>query len=110
MCAIKRHVQTTEEITHLINYTSTQPNTNIWYHKRRIILQTHSNGLYISIPKVCSRTEGNFFLSDKTLDPENYKHNGAIHVIAKILKNVMVYVAETETGAAYVSSKEALPI
>ena len=36
--------------------------------------------------------------------------NGPIHVISKIIKNVMSSAAEAEIGAGYINAREALPI
>ena len=78
-----------ESIIHLLNYSETHPNTKIRHPNSIIIPQIHRNGLYLSASKSCIHVGGNFYQSDKTLDPTNRKLNGAIHVIERILKNVM---------------------
>ena len=47
---------------------------------------------------------------EKTLDPANCKHNGPIHIIKKILKNIMGSATNSEIRATYVNYQEAVHI
>jgi len=49
---------------------------------------------------------GYFYLGNK----DHNLHNGAILVLAKIIKNVMSSAAEAETGALFMNAQEAIPI
>ena len=96
----------TEAITHLLNYAATHPKKYICYHKNIMILHIHINVLYLSALKKHIHAGGHLFFSDNTLKTANYKHNGPIHIIAKILKNVIGSAAEAEIGPTYVNTLE----
>ena len=78
-----------DAITQLLNYAATHPNATICYHKSDKVLHIHSDGSYLSAPKAISRSRGHFFLSSHSPDPAKCTINGSIHVIAKILRNIM---------------------
>ena len=75
-----------------------------------MLLHIHSDGSYLSAPKAWSRAGGHYFLTNKHRDPSTCMHNGAIYVLAKILKNVMSSAAEAEIGATFENGTAALPI
>ena len=102
--------KTMEAIPHLLYYTATNQNMKIRYHKIIMILQIHSNGLYISSPKSVRYVGGDFFHLEKNLDSANYKHNGPIHIIAIFPKNFMYSAAEAEILATHVNAQEAVPL
>ena len=87
-----------------------RPNTTIRYRKSDMVLHIHSEGSYLSAPKARSRAVGHFYLSSYSPNPAKFTLNGPIHVIAKILRNVMGLAAEAEIGASYTNGKEAIPI
>ena len=97
-------------ITQLLNYTATHPNATIRYHKRDMVLHIHSDGSYLSALKARSRAGGHFFLYSYSPDPAKCTLNCPIHVIAKILRNVMGSASEKEIGASYTNRQEAIPI
>ena len=74
-----------------------------------MILQIHSDGLYLFIPKARSRIGETLFISGKKLNHANWKWNGSIDVIAKILKNFMGSVAEAKIEAIYINAQDAVP-
>ncbi len=71
-----------------------------------MVLAGHSDALYLSKPKACSRAGRHFFMSSNTAKLPN---NGAILTIAKIIKAVMSLAAEAEVGALYINCREAFP-
>ena len=75
-----------------------------------MILQVHSDGSYLSAPKARSRAGSYFFLSGNPLHPNKAKLNSTIHVLCKILKNVMGLAAEVEIASAFTNCQEAIPI
>lgn len=101
---------TLEAITQLLNYAATHPNATVRYHSSDMVLHIHSDASYLSAPKARSRAGGQYFLSSNTSDPANCRPNGPIHVLSKILRNVMGSAAEAEIGATYVNGQEAMPI
>ena len=69
-------------------------------------LHIYSDAWYLSVSKSRSRVGGYFFLSDH-FDPSSpTKHNGAVLVVAAILKNVMASAIEAELGGLSINSKE----
>ena len=75
-----------------------------------MILHIHSDGSYLSDPKACNHAGGHFFLSSNTSDPAKCPPNEPVHVIAKILCNVMGSVDETEAGDSYLNGQESIPL
>jgi hypothetical protein len=71
-----------------------------------MVLPGHSNTLYHSKSKACSRAGGHFFMLDNTAKPPN---NGTILTIAQIIKAVMSLAAEAKVGARYINCSEAIP-
>lgn len=72
-----------------------------------MILKIHSDASYLSESKARSRIGGYFYLGNKDNSMQN---NGAIHVIAKIIKNVVSSAAEAEIARVFINAKEAVPI
>ena len=102
-----------EATVHLLNYAATHPEAVIRFHKSAMILHIHSDASYLSEPKSRSRVGGFFFLSDS----DNPKPeaplpplNGAIHVVSKILRNVMSSAAEAEVGGLFVNGQEGVAL
>jgi hypothetical protein len=87
--------ETVEAMTQLLDYAATHPNAAITFFPSDMILHIHSDASYLSEPEAKSRFGGYFFLSSKLMDdngnmkPEPLR-NSAIHVISKLLKNVVV--------------------
>ncbi len=86
--------------------TLIKTNEFLTFSASNIVLNIHSNDLYLMEPKARSRAGGNFFMSDNTKDP---KDNEAILNIAKIIKNIMLFAAEAEIGALFINSRQAIP-
>jgi hypothetical protein len=74
-------------------------------HASDMVLVGHSNASYLSKSKAPSRAGGHFFMSNNTAKLQN---NGAILIIAQIIKAVMSLAAEAEVGALYINFREAV--
>ncbi len=73
-----------------------------------MILAIHSNASYLSKSNVRSRVGGHFFMSsDVPIPPVG---NGAILMVAQILKHVMSSVAEADLVALYINASKAVYI
>jgi hypothetical protein len=81
-------------------------------------LHIHSDASYLSEAKSRSRAGGTFFLSSRppdqsaTPDPDATPppHNGAIHTIRSIVRNVMASATEAELGAVFHNARDCVPL
>ena len=71
-----------------------------------MILACHSDASYLSEPGARSQAGGKFFLSSNAAMPAN---NGVVLNITQIIKAVMTSAAESEIGAIYINTSEAVP-
>jgi hypothetical protein len=72
-----------------------------------MILNFHSDTLYLSAPKDFSRVGAYFFLGSVPQDGDPIKLNGSIHITWAILKLVAASAAEAELGALFLNTQEA---
>jgi hypothetical protein len=72
-----------------------------------MILNIHSEALYLSAPKACSCGGGYFFLGSIPHDGDLIKLNGAIHISNPILKLVAAFAAEADLGALFLNAQAA---
>jgi hypothetical protein len=107
---------TATAVVKLLNYAATNLNAVIRYKASGMTLYVHhSDASYLSEPKARSRAGGHFYLSNKPADPasapsQQPPNNGPLHTTSHILRNVMASAAESEVGALFVNSQEAIPI
>jgi hypothetical protein len=71
-----------------------------------MILNVHSNALYLSAPPARSRAGGYFFLGSLPIDDNPIKLNGTIHISCTILKLVAASAAEAKLGALLLNAQE----
>jgi hypothetical protein len=98
---------TVEHVNQFLDYMWTHPDAIIQYRASDMILNVHSDALYLSAPKACSRAGGYFFLGSIPQDGDPIKLNGAIHITCTILKLVAASTAEAELGALFLNTQEA---
>jgi hypothetical protein len=96
---------TTKKVWQFLDYVATYPDAIVTYHTSDMVLGGHSNALYLSKTKACSRAGRHFFMSSNTAKPLN---NGTILTITQIIKVVMSSAAEAEVGALYINCREAI--
>ena len=77
---------TKEAMLHFLNYCASHPDATVRFTASDMILKIHSDAFYLTESKARSRVGGYFYLGN--LDNSKL-NNGAIHVIAKIIKNVV---------------------
>ena len=85
---------TSKKVAKLLNYLATNPNASIQYYASGMVIYVHSYASYLFIKKPRIRSGGIHFLSDSKPNSNYYKTfvplvNGIIHVVYKILWNVM---------------------
>ena len=91
---------------HLLNYTASNSNTSIKYRVSDMILQTHSNTVYLINPKAHSYAGGYYFLGED----DHIQFNTQILVITCIIKNVIASAAEAEISSLYMNAQEVIPL
>ena len=89
---LNANTKTWDDLAWLINHAVTHPDSAITYIVNGMCLHAHNDASYISDPKVRSRAAGPFFFGDKPTQrtpPLDTALNGHIHMVYKIIKNVM---------------------
>jgi hypothetical protein len=97
---------TMKKVRQFLDHASTHPDAIVMYHASEMVLAEHSNALYLSESKACSRAGRHFFMSNNTAKPPN---NGTILIIPQFIKAVMSLAAEAGVGALYINCREAIP-
>ena len=71
-----------------------------------MILNIHSDALYLSESRARSRNAGHYFLGSIPKKGDPIPLNGAIYVHSGILKFIVTSSAEAELGALFLNAKE----
>ena len=87
------------------DYAATHPDAIVTFRDSSMIFAVHSNSLYLSETKSCSRSGGHLFMSGNAANP--YK-NGYVLTISHIIKTVISSVSEADLGAVYINCHEAV--
>ena len=87
----------------VLDYVASHPNAGITYRKSKMILAAHADAGYLNETDARSRVGAIFFLSE---DDDVPPINGAVHIIAKIIKHVMSSAAEAEIGALFYTAQD----
>ena len=98
--------KTMEKTLFLLDYVATSPDVVLPYNKNNIVLAVHRDASYLTEPKACSRAGGHFFLMKDEREP---KKNGAVLNIVQIIKRVVTSAVETEIGALFINTRNAIP-
>jgi hypothetical protein len=98
---------THNHVNQFLDYMATHPNVKIQYRASIMVLNVHSNALYLSAPNARSCTGGYFFLSSTPHDASPIQINGTMHFTCTILKLVTASAAEAELGALFLNAQEA---
>ena len=97
-----------EDVTHILNFAATHPNSKIQYHASDMVLHVGSDASDLSVSQIRSRVGGYHYLSsastDSTKSPiHDPPPNGPLHAVCSIMKNVMPSAAEAEMGSLFVN-------
>ncbi len=87
--------------TQLLDYLAGHADAKVQYHQTDMIMNIHSDVLYLSKEKAHSITRGQFFLGWVPKDGNPIWLNGVFHVSTMILQFVVASAAEAELGALY---------
>ena len=103
----KGQIETLQAMEHFLDYCANHPDATIRFKASDMILKIHSDASYLTESGARSRVGGYFYMGDN----ENIiQNNGAIHIIAKIIKNVVSSAAEAEITGVFINAKAAVPI
>jgi hypothetical protein len=100
--------QTMKALTHFLNYCATHPDAEIIFRASDMVIHNHSDAAYLVASEARSRAGGYTFMGNHRNNPQII--NGAISVIAKIIKSVMSSAAEAEIGALFMNAKAIVPL
>ena len=103
---IKTTERTREVVNHFLDYCITHPKAQIIYRASDMQIHIESDAAYLVAPKGRNRAGGYFYLGNK----DGKLFNGAIFILAKIIKAVMSSAAEAEVGSLYMNAREAIPL
>jgi hypothetical protein len=106
IAATKGTQETQAAPKYFLNYCATHPEAEIIYRASNMILTIDSDAAYQVAAKSRSRASGNHYLGNA----DGKLFNGAIFILAKIIKAVMQSAAEAECGGLYMNAKEAVPM
>ena len=107
-------VNTTARVDHLMNYLSSHPNVTIHYHASRMVIFILSDDSYLSVEKSQSRASGVYVLSDPKPDTITFTEytrllGSFVHILCKLLRNIMALAAEVKNGALSSMAKPPCP-
>jgi hypothetical protein len=97
---------TIKDVSHLLDYCSTHPESTIRYFASDMQLKIHSDASFLSEPKSKSRIGGYFYLGNNTNSRLKTLSNGPMLCHTTVLKHVVSSVAEAEFGALFVNAKK----
>jgi hypothetical protein len=106
IASAKNTKECADAVKYFLNYAASNPDAEIIYRMSDMILQLDSDAAYLVCPEARSRAGGYFFLGNK----DRKLFNGALMVLAKIIKNVMASAAESEVAGLYMNAREAVPM
>jgi hypothetical protein len=100
--------KTMQALTHFLNYCASHPDAEIIFRASDMVLHNHSDAAFLVASEARSRAGGFTYMGNHQGRPQII--NGAISVIAKIIKPVMSSAAEAEVGALFMNAKALIPL
>jgi hypothetical protein len=97
--------RTGQKCLQILDYAASQEDAIVTYQASDMKLGIHSNALYLSEPKACSRSGGHMVMVGNEDIPTN---NGAVINISQIIRAVMSLAAEAKLGALFINTKTAV--
>jgi hypothetical protein len=94
------------DVSHLLDYCSTHPESTIRYYAYEMQLKIHSDASYLYAPKDYLPIGGYFYLGIAPDSPATPFAHGPLLCHTPVLKHVISSVAEADFAAAFVNAKE----
>jgi hypothetical protein len=104
----KGTTNTMDKAKQLLDYLATHPDATIRFRASDMILNIHSDALYLSKANAQSRACSHFFMGWVPMDRDPIKLNGAFFTLCTILRFVVASAAEAELGALFLKCKEGI--
>ena len=101
----KPTINTENKSNHFLDYMSTHSDAKIQYYASDMILNVHSDVLYLTASRGSIRAAGHYFLGSDPKNGQPIKLNGAIHVLCSILKLVAASAAKGELGILFINAQ-----
>ena len=98
-----------KKLQRLLDYANTHQDTSLRFYASKMQLTVDSDAAFLVLPKARSRLAGYFRLLDPPLN-RKYKHNGAILIECRAIRNVVTSAAEAETHGVYHNARVAIPL
>ena len=98
---------TAAAIKQILDYVATYPDDGLVFRASGMSLSAHSDAGFNNESRSRSRAGAHIYLSEEDAKP---RFNGAVTVIAAIMKNVMPSAAEAELGALYECARAMVPL
>ena len=93
-------------VNQLLDYCALHPEATIHFYASKMILNIHSDALYLSEPNSRSRASENYFLGWMPCWGDPIRINGTVLTLCNVLRCVAASVAEAELGALFMNCKE----
>ena len=100
----KGTLATERAVCHFMDYAHSNPDTEIIFQASDMILHTNSNAAYLVAQNAHSRAGRYHYCGNQA----GTQFNGPIHVLAKIIKNVMASAMEAEIAALYINAQRVM--
>ena len=97
-----------EKAYQVLDYFATHPDAKIQFRASDMVLNIHSEALYLTEPNGCSRACGHFFMGSLPEDGKPIKLNGAFHTLCVILRFMVASAAEAKLGALFLNCQEGM--
>jgi hypothetical protein len=97
-----------EKAKQLLDYLATYPDATIRFRASDMIMNVHSDALYLSESDARSRGCGHFFMGWSPKDGNPIKLNGAFFTLCAIPWFVGASAVEAELGALFLNYKEGI--
>jgi hypothetical protein len=104
----KGTTNTMEKAKQLLDYLARNPNATIQFCASDMIMNVHSNALYLFKANTRSHACGHFFMGWSAKDGNPIKLNGAFFTLCAILRFFVPSTAEAKLGALFLNCKEGM--
>jgi hypothetical protein len=102
---------TMAKLTQLVNYCATHPCATIRFTASDMLLAVERDVSSLSVVKARSHAAGYFYITNAHTSPTApLIHNGAVHALCHIMREVLSSAAEAELGALFHNGNKACPL